>query len=95
MSQLIYLSRNFVEFGPFKPEEIVDFKKRDILLESDYVRTEPGHHWYPIEEWLASSTPAAKPSLDGATPVAPEPEPPAKKAKSSGTKKKSGAKKAA
>ena len=93
MSQLIYLSRNFVEFGAFKPEEIVDFKQRGILLESDYVRTAVGDDWQPLETWLSASPPAVEPTVDAAPVEAPAPPP--KKAKSTTAKKKSGAKKAA
>ena len=31
MSNLVYLSRSFVEFGPFTPQELLDFSKRGIL----------------------------------------------------------------
>jgi hypothetical protein len=48
------LSRNFVEFGPFTPEELSGFSGRGILLESDYVKEAGGHVWHPCMEWLAS-----------------------------------------
>lgn len=41
MKDLVYLSRAFVEFGPFAKKEILDFQKRGILSSSaDYLRDE-------------------------------------------------------
>jgi hypothetical protein len=68
----IHISRSFVEFGPFLPEEIVQFEKRGLLRDIDHIRVEGEDSWCPVAEWLASiavkapktavvSKPAAKP----------------------------------
>ena len=53
MSNPIYISRNFVEFGPFKPEEIIDFHTRGILGELDHVCEKGQTDWVYIAEWIA------------------------------------------
>ncbi|MDB6137866.1 MAG: hypothetical protein JWO94_938 [Verrucomicrobiaceae bacterium] len=64
MSTPIYISRNFVEFGPFKSEEIVDFHSRGILGELDHVRNEGQDDWVFISEWIIKTTgPAPKPTV--------------------------------
>ena len=50
----LFLSRNFVEFGPFTDVELSGFAGRGLLLESDYVKETGGHVWQPCNEWLAS-----------------------------------------
>ena len=56
---MLYISRNFVEFGPFKPEEILDFKKRAILLDSDYLRLDGTEEWLSVDAWVTKeSSPA-------------------------------------
>jgi LysM repeat protein len=63
MNDLVYISRNFTEFGGFAPAEIVDFQKRGILCESDFVRMHGSEAWQPLTEWLTSAvseTPAPK-----------------------------------
>jgi hypothetical protein len=52
MKPLYYFSRNFVEFGPFTAEEIANFAKREILVETDYVRNVETHHWHTVAQWL-------------------------------------------
>lgn len=70
MSKPVYVSRNFVEFGPFKPEELVDFHSRGILGELDHVREEGHNDWLFINEWIATSVKStAKPAAE--VPVAP------------------------
>ncbi len=92
MSKSVYISRNFTEFGAFTPEEIVDFHKRGILQESDFVRLHGTDVWQPLTEWLTtavsdSSAPAAKPAKPAKTKA------PAKKrtAKASSKKEKAAA----
>jgi hypothetical protein len=34
----VYLSRSFVEFGPFAVEEMKDFYSRGLLKEIDHIR---------------------------------------------------------
>ncbi|WP_206170864.1 hypothetical protein [Phragmitibacter flavus] len=55
MSTLIYISRNYTEFGPFTPAEILDFNKRGILVGSDHLRPHGGDIWASVEEWMAKS----------------------------------------
>ena len=50
----MFLSRNFVEFGPFTPDEMSAFAARGLLLETDYVKEVGGHVWQPYMEWAAS-----------------------------------------
>lgn len=53
MKDLVYLSRAFVEFGPFSKTEILDFQKRGLLQDSDYLRDEGTDAWLPSPEWLS------------------------------------------
>ena len=59
MKHLYYISRNFVEFGPFSPVEVADFKQRGILVDHDYVRAENNSHWKPIASWIKDYSPVA------------------------------------
>jgi len=52
----VFLSRSYVEFGPFTADELSGFAGRGLLLESDYVKETGGHVWQPCNEWLASLT---------------------------------------
>lgn len=62
MKDLVYLSRAFVEFGPFAKKEILDFQKRGILTETDYLRDEGSDSWVHYQEWMTvAPTPAPKP----------------------------------
>ncbi len=61
MTKLIYVSRNFTEFGPFSEAEIQDFRSRGILQSGDFFRSEDSHHWLHLDEWTfeTPSKPAA------------------------------------
>ncbi|MFO1483230.1 MAG: hypothetical protein U1F71_07655 [Verrucomicrobiaceae bacterium] len=52
MKDLVYLSRAFVEFGPFTKKEILDFQKRGMLSSADYLRGEGSDTWLHYQEWL-------------------------------------------
>ena len=52
MKDLVYLSRAFVEFGPCAKKEILDFQKRGILTETDFLRDEGSDSWVHYQEWL-------------------------------------------
>lgn len=52
MKDLVYLSRAFVEFGPFSKKEILDFQKRGILSDADYLRDHGSDNWLHYQEWL-------------------------------------------
>jgi hypothetical protein len=52
MKDLVYLSRAFVEFGPFAKKEILDFQKRGLLTATDYLRDEGSDSWVHYQEWL-------------------------------------------
>jgi len=56
---LFYLSRAFVEFGPFTSAELISFHKRGLLKDTDYVRSESSDEWLHVNDW-ASQAPAAK-----------------------------------
>ncbi len=56
-----YLSRSFVEFGPFRAAELLSFFQRGLLKDTDYVRSEGTNDWTHVNDWAASST-AAKPA---------------------------------
>lgn len=63
MNDLVYISRNFTEFGGFTSAEIVDFQKRGILCERDFVRVHGSENWLPLTAWLTTTAiemPAAK-----------------------------------
>jgi hypothetical protein len=89
MKETIYLSRSFVEFGPFSAAEMQDFYKRGILQDSDYVSV-PAGSWTHVNDWAATlgnskAAPAKKSAAPAPAPApkakAPEPAPaPAKKA---------------
>lgn len=72
MSTLLYLSRAFVEFGPFTPAEMQGFYSRGILKDSDYIRLETSDAWLHVSEWAATlppvkvETPAAPPAKKAA-----------------------------
>ncbi len=93
MKDLVYLSRAFVEFGPFTKSEILDFQKRGLLSAADYLRDDGADNWLHYQEWLTVipmpapvvvQKPAAKAAVAAAKPVAaktPAAKAPAKKAK--------------
>lgn len=84
-----YLSRAFVEFGPFPSAEIHSFHQRGLLQETDYIRDEDSQEWLHVSEWVLLS-PTAKPQK---RPAAKKPKPmPTPAAKKTAVKK---AKKAA
>lgn len=60
MKSLVTLSRAFVEFGPFTKAEVLDFSKRGLLQDSDYLRDEGSDAWLPSSEWVTASQPAPK-----------------------------------
>lgn len=62
MKDLVYLSRSFVEFGPFTKKEILDFQKRCILSTADYLRDEGSDTWLHYQEWL-TIVPMPEPKL--------------------------------
>ena len=102
MSKPIFISRNFVEFGPFLASEVLDFHGRGILGELDHVREDGQDEWLFITEWVANGKPAkaaAKPKAEAPAPAPVEaPAPAAKKAAAPAAKapaaKKAAAKKA-
>jgi hypothetical protein len=96
MKDSIYLSRSFVEFGPFSPAEMQDFYKRGVLKDTDYVSSDSNGAWLHVSEWAATLKAAetAKPSPK--LPSAPAPTAaPATKAAKPVAAKKAPAKKAA
>lgn len=55
MSDLIYISRNFTELGGFRSSEVIDFHKRNILTENDFVRMDGGDAWIPLHAWVSGA----------------------------------------
>lgn len=83
MKDLVYLSRSFVEFGPFAKKEILDFQKRGLLTDSDYLRDGGSETWLHYQEWL-TIVPMPAPKLvkkPAARKAAPAKAPAAKKSK--------------
>ncbi len=85
MSTPIFISRNFVEFGPFLSTEILDFHGRGILGDLDHVREDGEDEWLFITEWVEkakkpAAKAAAKPKAEPVAAVAPPAAPAAKKA---------------
>ena len=68
MKDAIYLSRSFVEFGPFTASELKDFYKRGILKDSDYVSADASGSWLHVNEWIAGTKTPEPPAT--AKPVA-------------------------
>ncbi len=64
MTQLIYISRAFVEFGPFSAKEILDFETRGLLRDTDYVRPEGVDDWVHVLTWITDSAAKAKPAAN-------------------------------
>ena len=63
-----YISRSFVEFGPFETAELLDFNKRGLLQDSDHIRAVDGDAWLSLSEWLpvtpaVEAAPAKKPAV--------------------------------
>lgn len=60
---MLYLSRAFVEFGPFPSAEMISFHQRGLLQDTDYVRGEGSSDWLHVNDWAAAeSTPAPAPA---------------------------------
>ncbi len=86
---MFYLSRAFVEFGPFPTAEILAFYQRGLLKETDYLRGDATEDWVHLNDWMAAQTvpetaaPAPKATKKAAAPKAEAPveeaPPPAKK----------------
>lgn len=91
MSHLVFVSRSFVEFGPFKTEEIQDFRSRGLLNSLDFLRAQSEEEWTHIDEWFSrlSPTPVEKASETVAKAT------PKKKASAKKTSKTAGKKSAA
>ncbi|SKB06472.1 hypothetical protein SAMN02745166_04492 [Prosthecobacter debontii] len=94
MTNMLYLSRSFVEIGPFSAEELSSFFVRGVLKDTDYVRAESADEWLHVNDWVASLTPAA-PVAEAPAPAAAAKKAPAKKAAAKTAAKKAPAKKAA
>ena len=64
----IFLSRNYVEFGPFEAAEIIDFHRRGIATDGDHIHVIGSDAWITMRDWLgaqavktlAKAKPAAK-----------------------------------
>lgn len=66
---LYYFSRNYVEFGTFTAPEILDFYKRGILKDQDYVRSVETETWETMGQWVTTGIgKEAKPAKKAAAP---------------------------
>ena len=81
MSNLVYLSRSFVEFGPFTPQELLDFSKRGIPKDIHHIHQQGRSAWLTVADWLKTQ-PAAPATASAKTAKAKSaaPKTPAKKA---------------
>ena len=53
MKDAYYLSRAYVEFGPFPAIEILGFYDRGLLKSSDYISGAGVHgSWIPVSDWV-------------------------------------------
>jgi hypothetical protein len=79
----VYLSRAFVEFGPFSVEEMKNFYSRGLLQEIDHIRPHGGDQWFHVMDWVnslpATETATPKPAAKKAAPAAKKTTPAAKK----------------
>lgn len=91
MKKHIYLSRSFVEFGPFLVEELLVLHERGALTEMDHVRHEGHHNWTALVDWL-KEVKATRPAAESPSPVKKKA---AKKTAKKGSNVRSPAKKAA
>jgi hypothetical protein len=73
---LLYISRLFVEFGPFEANEIQSFIQRGLLSETDYLRVQGEEDWMHISDWTppftyqpTQKTAVKKPAPKKAVPV--------------------------
>lgn len=80
----VYLSRSFVEFGPFSVDEMKNFYSRGLLQEIDHIRPHGGDQWFHVMDWInsqpATESAPAKPATKKAAPTAKKAAPAAKKA---------------
>jgi hypothetical protein len=54
MNDSYFLSRAYVEFGPFPAAEMLDFFDRGLLREADYILGESTQsNWLHVSEWVA------------------------------------------
>ena len=67
---LLYISRLFVEFGPFGANEIQSFIQRGLLSETDYLRVQGEEDWMHISDWTPPFTyqPTIKTAIKQTTP---------------------------
>jgi len=89
MSNPVYISRYYVEFGPLPAEEVVIYFKSGILGDTDYIRDAAAPEWLPVSTWATSmtdSTSTATPPEAPAEAVA-SPAPTVKKAATKAAKK--------
>lgn len=95
MKDSFFLSRSFVEFGPFPTAELLSFSARGLLQDSDYVRGATSEDWVHVNDWVGSNKPSEPPAPAAKKAVSPTPKSeasapaPAKKApaKKAATKK--------
>src|SRR5262245_42338384 len=53
MNASIYVSRNFVEFGPFTESEVRQFHERGIQRDPDHIRRDGARDRMPLDIWWA------------------------------------------
>ncbi|GEM_PF-2328361 len=92
---LLYISRLFVEFGPFEANEIQSFIQRGLLSETDYLRVQGEEDWMHISDWTPPFTyqPTQKTAVKKAVPKKAVPVPTKKAFAKTATSKKSPVKK--
>ena len=79
MKDSYYLSRAYVEFGPFPEAEMLGFSDRGLLRETDYILGDSSKvGWLHVSEWVAIHRGKTKAPKSAAKAVAAK-EPTAKK----------------
>ncbi|MBP7948268.1 MAG: hypothetical protein KA004_01340 [Verrucomicrobiales bacterium] len=53
-----YLSRSYVEIGPFLASELTAFCQRGVFREGDFIRSSDSDEWMPYEEGVSKLKPA-------------------------------------
>ena len=87
MKKLVYLSRAFVEFGPFTTEEIKDFNTRGVVRDIDHLRYHGEDDWIPAPAWLAALETPSKPKVKVKATAKPKSPPAAKAANKASAEK--------
>lgn len=65
----VFLSRNFVEFGPFTAEEVTGFAARGLFMAGDYLCGGAAAEWLPYQDWLTVQNAPPAPAAPAKAPA--------------------------